>query len=357
MVEFSPVEVCDNDIDLNDDDDEDDQNRPPSASDQDNLSMLQATALLTADCLGTGLLALPQDIQVLGWFVGLGFLVANLPINWYAGKLLSNAALEVERRHEEEKQSRTNDIIEVTELDDGNFVSVVVKAEPIDTSSVEPEQQANPQQQEENPTHDYVCISRAIFQSPPRLVALVYYINIFLVLGDYILVQSHAVAAMLGEGSICLPTAGLIASTLMFGLSQLRTMAKLGHTVTAISLLCLLVVVLQCLIAGERKEPADVAPPSTVLQKLSALASIGFATGSNKLILNIRNEMKDKREAPRTVAISSTVYGSVYVVICLFAGPSKSLVACYITSQSPISVVTYSPTPFFFFFRPTILFI
>ena len=69
----------------------------PSAND---LNWWQGATLLTADCMGTGLLALPQDIQVLGWVVGLGFLILNLPINWYAGRMLSDAALEVERRQD-----------------------------------------------------------------------------------------------------------------------------------------------------------------------------------------------------------------------------------------------------------------
>ena len=62
-----------------------------------DLNMLQAAALLTADCLGTGLLALPQDVKVLGKVIGLGFLILNLPINLYAGTILAHAAQHVEQ--------------------------------------------------------------------------------------------------------------------------------------------------------------------------------------------------------------------------------------------------------------------
>lgn len=58
--------------------------------------MLQAAVLLTADCLGTGLLALPQDVKVLGKVIGLGFLILNLPINLYAGTILHQAAQYIE---------------------------------------------------------------------------------------------------------------------------------------------------------------------------------------------------------------------------------------------------------------------
>lgn len=135
------------------------------------------------------------------------------------------------------------------------------------------------------------CSGTQIFHFPwaTRMVIAVFYTNIFLVLGDYILVMAHAVQAFVGEGSICLPTAGLLASTLMFGFSQLRTMSHIGRSVTFLSLACLTVVVVQCLVAAEHNEPASgtYAPPSetSVLRKFSALASIGFATGSNKLLV------------------------------------------------------------------------
>lgn len=51
-------------------------------SDND-LSVWQGAALLTADCLGVGLLALPEDIRVLGRWIGIGFLLLNLPVNLY----------------------------------------------------------------------------------------------------------------------------------------------------------------------------------------------------------------------------------------------------------------------------------
>lgn len=95
--------------------------------------------------------------------------------------------------------------------------------------------------------------------------------------------MSHAVAAMAGD-HICIPTAGLIASTLMFALSQLNTMgeyvcmwiyvvgpasirthnnslsfysslkANLGRSVSAVSLMCLLIVVIQCLMSLQNSE-------------------------------------------------------------------------------------------------------
>jgi hypothetical protein len=67
-------------------------------ADVPRLNVWQGAALLTADCLGTGLLALPADVKVLGWTLGLGFLLANLPINFYAGTIFHKVASAVESK-------------------------------------------------------------------------------------------------------------------------------------------------------------------------------------------------------------------------------------------------------------------
>jgi len=151
--------------------------------------------------------------------------------------------------------------------------------------------------------------------------------------------MSHAVLAMAGEDNLCLPTAGIIASTLMFGLSQLRTMANLGRSVSFISLLALFVVVVQCLYAlrssddpmynsGENNNTSEVEKTntntqSTTLSKMSSVAAIGFAVGSQKLLLNIRHEMVDRtKAAPQSLSIALSLYGIAYIIVCLLAGPT-----------------------------------
>ena len=177
--------------------------------------------------------------------------------------------------------------------------------------------------------------------------------------------MSHAVAAMAGD-HICIPTAGLIASTLMFALSQLNTMGELGFThvdiccrssfythnnslsfysslkanlgrsVSAVSLICLLIVVVQCLMSlqnsedetqvekEEQLEYTSFTTAETALAKMSSLASIGFAVGSQKLLLNIRHEMADRTKAPGALGLSLSIYGAAYTVVCLLAGSNSS---------------------------------
>ena len=132
--------------------------------------------------------------------------------------------------------------------------------------------------------------------------------------------------AMFGEGVLCTPVAGLIASIFMFVVSQSRTMSRLGRMASILSLIALFIVVCQCLYAVHYYQP----PPqdqqqyqqeeetnqqeqvqqvqeqvqeqepehnyivwklpttiSDLFRQLSALGSIGFAMGGQKLFLNI----------------------------------------------------------------------
>jgi hypothetical protein len=417
------------------------------ASSSSLLTVWQAALLLTADCLGTGLLALPQDIHVLGTHWGMFVLIGLLPINGYAGTLLSRAADTIEYRNntkqslEEEDEDhcqppekRDTDTTHTSttslsytkvpsinnyhhdntkeEEEDHNQIMMIMRQpsplpkdetddpERIESISSLPttrndkvfskrnnnnnnnnnNKKDQPQyhslttsisnssddddDNDDDPdpdifnndeaimisdnndemttttssimmmsTHDYTSITHCIFGDKRHnhpysfmttLVVCIYYTNIFLVLGDYILVMAHAVQAFSGW---CLPTAGILASTVMLGLSQLRTMNDLGHSVTALSLITLTIVVIQCLVGTTATTTAAAVPngddSTSWIRKLSALASIGFATGPNKLILNIRYEMQNRSQAPLTLAMGIGIYGCVYVAICLLAGPSK----------------------------------
>ena len=80
-------------------------------------------------------------------------------------------------------------------------------------------------------------------------------------------------------------------------------MANLGRSISAVSLAALFIVVVQCLYAlrgsyysEDDEETAAAAQEEAystdfqrTLAKMSAVASIGFAVGSQKLLLNIRH--------------------------------------------------------------------
>jgi hypothetical protein len=145
---------------------------------------------------------------------------------------------------------------------------------------------------------------------------------------------------------LCLPIASLIASILMFSLCQFRTMANLGKNVSMLSLLALFIVLIHCLFhhryqnqnqnqyqyqyqnytddvedAMMEQEQEELITTYSWNKKFSSLAGIGFAVGSNKLFLNIRHELDDRSQGSKVLAGSLTLYGFVYIIVTLLAGP------------------------------------
>ncbi|KAL3937823.1 MAG: hypothetical protein SGBAC_007151 [Bacillariaceae sp.] len=315
--------------------------------------------------MGTGLLALPHDVKILGKWFGVGFILFNLLINQYAGTILSQAATRVEESHSSLHPSKltrrrkdSDDDIETNERtplipadNTDNSTSsarpkVVSRSNSVTTTGVSSGTETDyvwfdagdtvslRVDKEENKTTDFIGMAASIFYNPDqenespvvRIVMLFYYTNVYLVLGNYILVMSHAVSSVFG-GNMCMPVAGLIASTLMFGLAQMRTMDRLGRSTSVVSLLAMFIVIGQC-IYFSRIQPAETAVESmdavpvdpTIFDKLSSMGSIGFAVGSQKLLLNIRHDLADRRAAPHSLAMALTAFGVVYIFVSLAAG-------------------------------------
>lgn len=405
----------------------------PSTND---LTIATGAALIVADCMGTGILALPYNINItLGREFGLFFLILNVLINLYAGTILCNVALLVEQRlslnnnigigtsdelynsnvdvddgdgkhplnkegvskshntniskskprssstgsmesyhsmesthsndwnyyndsydkKEQEKNGETREKIQINSTRKDSYDAMASNSHSDEeehnchleklTKSTHNNNEINIPTQNYNPHHDshgdahtfdFIGLTTALFDystvdpnqknteqiqhkhdqrtttsNATLLVLITYYTNIFLVLGNYILVMSHAVAAMVGENNICIPNAGLIAVTFMFGLCQMRSMSSLGHSVSFMSLAALAIVVVQCLFSiksgnnaftysegggyggGERRglnvddDNDDDAMNPNFLQALArqfaAVSSIGFAVGSQKV--------------------------------------------------------------------------
>lgn len=331
-----------------------------------DLSMWQGAFLLAADCMGTGVLALPGDAKTLGWGLGIGFLIANLPINLYAGTILHASATSIETKQKYENRLYQETLSAVASNPALSEIDYrVVNANTVDSEvttgsllgdrlsdyrtfnentygtaksnltgvSIVTGRTNHTQLHHDTSSFDFIGMTRAMFngKAATRCVMVIYYTNIFLVLGNYILVMSHAVSAAFG-GSMCYPTAGLIASVGMFIVSQSRTMAKLGKAASYVSLSALLIVVVQCLWATQqnhdgieesrRLEPSNDATEFSLLRKLSAFGSIGFAVGSQKLFLNIRHELADRSVAPKSLAAALLGFGFFYVVVILLAGPN-----------------------------------
>lgn len=299
-----------------------------------DLSVIQAAALLTADVVGTGILALPENVAVLGKPIGLTFLIANLPLNWYAGYLLSRTTDGVDGDRAASMTSASSSTAVRGEsarnksANGGQYHNVITNEMPNNEQSITTEPDGIRVDSDAVETsNDFIELTEVICGTDSRaktVVMIVFYVNVFLLLGDYILVMARAVSAIF-EDDICFPHAGIVACILMFGLTQIRRLRDMGGWITVVSLGSLCVVVFQCLVATSKVSSATTVPspdPTQVplLRKLSALASICFATGINKLLLNIRHEMRERRRVPQTLGLSMGVFGSAYVGVAVFAG-------------------------------------
>jgi hypothetical protein len=345
----------------------------PSAHD---LNVQTGAALLTADCMGTGILALPGDMKILGSLFGLSFLVTNLFINFYAGSILCQSATFVEDScptttlydddaHDDDDTHDAAVALNQLNTSVGLYQSTYTDTDIQQSNAADKRQEYRTVHHHTVTTNDFISMTRALFDSHSavtHIVTTVYYINIFLVLGNYVLVMSHAVKAMWGD-VICLPTAGIIASVLMFGVSQLRTMARLGRSASAISLAALAILVVQCLVpllfypksihssssSSSQVESSSIQQrlydrllmvpttsttsttpwiftytiPFSILRQFAAASSIGFAVGSQKLLLNIRHEFKDRADTPHSLAIALSCFGTVYCLVCILAGTGE----------------------------------
>lgn len=304
------------------------------------LEVWLGSALLSAECVGVGILALPHDVKnVIGLRYGLFFLILNFPINYIAGNFLSILALDIENKEESHEQEEDEGKVEMMDVvasddDETDFVEDSFEDENKDTEDETEVLQnlslsENETHRDVSTTSDLISISEEVFQSNfvTNCVLTIYYLNLFLVLGDYILVMSRSVSAMFLD-RICTPVAGVIASTLIFGICQLKTMSNLGRKVSVASLLAMMIVLLQCLFhhrsldrstSFQEERQYKVQDP-TIWEKFSAFASIGFAVGSQKLFLNVRHELKHREKASKVLAWSLLTYGNIYLMVILLAG-------------------------------------
>jgi amino acid permease len=325
------------------------------------MSVFAGAALILADCMGTGILALPNDIRVvLDDKIGILFVLFNLPINLYAGYILSETAQFVEDGHTPGKDNDLEltevasldfDYDEESDEDEDDAENQQDKATKLgDPTSFTDLQQSIPGEgapaksrtghvllsQNENgksgarpvpqSTSDFIGLTGALFGNLSRMklaVLLVYYVNLFLVLGNYILVMSHAARAFVGEEFVCTLQAGIGSSVFMYAVAQLNTMAKLGRTATYVSLASLLIVIYQCIHAVDENQqpPPESEMEPSIFRKMAALSSIAFAVGSQKLFLNVRHEMSDPKKAPLALAIALVVFGVAYIGVGQLAGP------------------------------------
>ena len=174
------------------------------------LGVLATSSLLIADVVGTGILALPGAVSTIGFGGGLAFLAAQLPLNLYIGSLLNAAAARVDAN---QRSDSTSNLVTLSESLYGATAPVA------------------------------------------RATRYAYVLNLFLVLGNYLVVMSNAVNAMLAsDHALCPHQSMLVATSLLFGLNQLPSLSEIGKWPTVISIASVVFVLILCIVGSQAQQ-------------------------------------------------------------------------------------------------------
>jgi len=253
---------------------------PPSSSDTSAstdggshslLSPPAASLLITAECVGTGILALPYFCYILPRYLGVFYLLCNYFVNIYCAFLLCSAADAAEAHH---GCGPIRDLV--------NLASSVASMPHLSSRR-----------------SSWLSLCTRFFFTT----------NLFLLLGTYLLAMSKGFAAAAGRPPSVLYVLVCL-SVLMVLTASFSKMSQLGRAPTYVSIATVAIILAVCLSLSPL--PSSSAPPSlssplpALVVVPSSFAGITFAVGSQKLLLNVRSEMEDKASAPKSLVWAIT---------------------------------------------------
>ncbi|GMI31690.1 hypothetical protein TeGR_g3143 [Tetraparma gracilis] len=261
----------------------------------ESLSTPSAALLIFAECVGTGILALPYFCFVLPRGFGIFYLLLNYLVNVYCASLLCTAASLTEARLNLPHPVR--DLVALADkVHSGNMP---LPLSPLPSSSASP------------PPPSSLL---------PRLCRFFFCTNLFLLLGTYLLTMAKGLATSFSSPPSIVFNVICIFS-LMALTASLSKMSQLGRSPTYISIATVFVVLVVCLLAPHEKTSDAPDIPQLVLIP-SSFSGITFAMGSQKLLLNVRSEMADTSTSFKSVVWALSAYSSLYVLVVLLAPPT-----------------------------------
>ena len=266
----------------------------------------RAATILVAECVGTGVLALPYVASVLGTGPFLLFVAVQVALNLYAGELLATAAEMSERRTNYEACRSTTSAL-------WDFVD---DADNIDWDTGEPT----------SPTtrpRDMLELAQGLDAGRPlrALVACAWYGNLVLILAQYLVVMARSLRVAFPLPGCAVVESLLIAALTAWFIAQLPTLDALGKGAAQLSFASVLAILAICARHTPTGPPPVVAQDASAAAVAASLTMITFAMITSKLFLNVRREMRDPREARKTLRYGIAAFTCVYVVVVFLSGP------------------------------------
>ena len=266
----------------------------------------RAATILVAECVGTGVLALPYVASVLGTGPFLLFVAVQVALNLYAGELLATAAETAERRTNYEACRSTTSAL-------WDFVD---DTDNLDWDTGEPK----------SPTtrpRDMLELAQALDAGRPlrALVASAWYGNLVLILAQYLVVMARSLRVAFPLPGCAVVESLLIAALTAWLIAQLPTLDALGKGAAQLSFASVVAILAICARHTKNGVPPVVAQDASAAAVAASLTTVTFAMITSKLFLNVRREMRDPREARKTLRYGIAAFTCVYVVVVFLSGP------------------------------------
>ncbi len=267
----------------------------------------RAATILVAECVGTGVLALPYVASALGTGPFLLFVAVQVALNLYAGELLATAAEMSERRTNYEACRSTTSAL-------WDFVD---DADNIDWDTGEPK----------SPTtrpRDMLELAQGLDAGRPlrALVASAWYGNLVLILEQYLVVMARSLRVAFPLPGCAVVESLLIAALTAWLIAQLPTLDALGKGAAQLSFASVVAILAICAKHTPTGPPPVVAQDASAAAVAASLTTVTFAMITSKLFLNVRREMRDPREARKTLRYGIAAFTCVYVVVVFLSGPA-----------------------------------
>ena len=266
----------------------------------------RAATILVAECVGTGVLALPYVASVLGTGPFLVFVAVQVVLNLYAGELLATAAETAERKTNYEACRSTTSAL-------WDFVD---DTDNLDWDTGEPK----------SPTtrpRDMLELAQALDAGRPlrALVASAWYGNLVLILAQYLVVMARSLRVAFPLPGCAVVESLLIAALTAWLIAQLPTLDALGKGAAQLSFASVVAILAICAKHTPTGPPPVVVEDASAAAVAASLTMITFAMITSKLFLNVRREMRDPREGRKMLRYGIAAFTCVYVVVVFLSGP------------------------------------